>query len=147
VRRSPIWLTGAWRDFVILQERAVRRCESSPTGVPITWRVRFYRHAGGLPLPEASRRTATVVRAFQLPLRGPFSVAPLSRQGRGQSPGRGGRVPSRVAAARNKSLRSPDFADMISRKLSFMVLRQVFWRHRSKSGADQSRLGQDPASM
>jgi len=41
----------------------------------------------------------------------------------------------------------PDFADMISRKLSFMVLRQAFWRRRSKGGADQSRLGQDPASM
>jgi len=56
-------------------------------------------------------------------------------------------VPSRVDAARNRSLRSPDFADMSSRKLSFMVLREVFWGRRSKSNADQSRLGQDSASM
>ena len=51
------------------------------------------------------------------------------------------RGPEPGTAARNRSLRSPDFADMISRKLSFMISRQVFWKRRSKSGAEQLRCG------
>src|ERR1017187_5072356 len=56
-------------------------------------------------------------------------------------------VPSRVAAARSKSLRSPEVADMISRKLWFTVFVQIFSKRHSKGGAEMSRFGRDPASM